>query len=66
MWEQRKAKTPIENLTNRAILSAVKLYMAVKKDLDADPDIIAAGINCLNESMFSDTTPCLAWNLLVR
>jgi L-fucose isomerase-like protein len=36
----------------------------VKKDLDEDPDIIAAGINCLNESMFSDTTPCLAWNFL--
>ncbi len=64
VWEQRKAKTPIENLTNRAILSAVKLYMAVKRDLDQDPDIIAAGMNCLNESMFSDTTPCLAWNFL--
>jgi hypothetical protein len=63
-WEQRKANTPIENLTNRAILSAVKVYMAVKRDLDADPDILAAGINCLNESMFSDTTPCLAWNFL--
>ncbi len=38
--------------------------MAVKRDLDADPSIAAAGINCLNESHFSDTTPCLAWNLL--
>ena len=64
VWEQRKARTPIENLTNRAVLSAVKVYMAVKRDLDQDPDIIAAGINCLNESMFSDTTPCLAWNFL--
>jgi hypothetical protein len=64
VWDQRKAKTPIKNLNDRAILSAVKVYMAVKRDLDADPDIIAAGINCLNESMFSDTTPCLAWNFL--
>ena len=64
VWNQRKANTPTENLTNRAILSAVKVYMAVKRDLDAEPDILAAGINCLNESMFSDTTPCLAWNLL--
>ena len=63
-WEQRKAKTPVGNITNRAILSAVKIYMAVKAELDQDPDIIAAGINCLNESMFSDTTPCLAWNFL--
>jgi hypothetical protein len=64
VWEQRKASTPIGKMTKRAILSAVKLYMAVKRDLDQDPDVIAAGINCLNESMFSDTTPCLAWNFL--
>jgi hypothetical protein len=64
VWEQKKARTPIGKITNRATLSAVKLYMAVKKDLDQDPDIIAAGMNCLNESMFSDTTPCLAWDFL--
>jgi hypothetical protein len=64
VWEERKANTPISNLTQRAVLSAVKTYMAVKRDLDQDPDIIAVGINCLNESMFSDTTPCLAWNFL--
>jgi hypothetical protein len=64
VWEQRKAKTPIGKITQRAVLSAVKTYMAVKRDLDQDPDIIAVGINCLNESMFSDTTPCLAWNFL--
>lgn len=64
VWDQRKASTPIVNLTQRAVLSAVKLYMAVKSDIDQDPSIIAAGINCLNESMFSDTTPCLAWNFL--
>ena len=38
--------------------------MLVKRDLDSDPDIISAGINCLNELRFSETTPCLAWNLL--
>jgi hypothetical protein len=64
VWEQRKVNTPTGKMTKRAILSAVKVYMAVKRDLDRDPDIIAAGINCLNESMFSDTTPCLAWNFL--
>ena len=64
VWDQRKANTPVGNITNRAILSAVKTYMAVKAELDQDPDIIAVGINCLNELMFSETTPCLAWNLL--
>ncbi len=66
VWQQRKSKTPIAKLANRAILSAVKVYMAVKNDLDTDPDIIAAGINCLNESMYSDSTPCLAWNFLYQ
>lgn len=64
VWKTRESKTPIRNLSKHAILSAVKIYMLVKRDLDSAPDIIAAGINCLNESRFSDTTPCLAWNLL--
>lgn len=64
VWAERQANTPASGLTNRAILSAVKLYMQVKQDLDADPSIIAAGMNCLNESRFCETTPCLAWNFL--
>jgi hypothetical protein len=64
VWEQRKTDVPVGPITHRAILSAVKIYMAVKVELDQDPEIIAVGINCLNESMFSETTPCLAWNLL--
>ncbi len=57
---------PIEGLSPRAVRSAVKVYLAVRRDLDADPFIRAAGINCLNESHFSDTTPCLAWNMLYQ
>jgi hypothetical protein len=64
VWASRKSRTPLGRMTERAILSAVKLYMAVKAELDQDPDVLAAGINCLNESMYSDTTPCLAWNFL--
>lgn len=63
-WAEKSGKTPIGKITNRQVLSAIKLYMKVKEDLDADPSIIAVGINCLNESKYSDTTPCLAWNLL--
>jgi len=63
-WDPRKATTPVGRLSDRAILSAVKLYMAVKAELDKDPSVLAVGINCLNESMYSDTTPCLAWNFL--
>lgn len=64
VWEAKKANTPIGKLTTKAVLSAVKFYMAVKLELDKDPNVLAVGMNCLNESMFSDTTPCLAWNFL--
>ncbi|HLE14137.1 MAG TPA: hypothetical protein VI776_05275 [Anaerolineales bacterium] len=61
-WQSRQVKT--EGLTPRNILSAIKIYLAVQSHLEADPDVEAVGINCLNESRFSDTVPCLAWNLL--
>ncbi|MGD0900725.1 MAG: hypothetical protein ABR915_23070, partial [Thermoguttaceae bacterium] len=57
---------PCEGLSDRARRSAAKVYLAVRQDLDADPSIGAAGINCLNESHFSDTTPCLAWDVLFQ
>ena len=64
VWESVKRSIPNKGLSSKPLLSAIKIYMAVKRDLDQDPTIVAAGINCLNESHFSDTTPCLAWNLL--
>jgi L-fucose isomerase-like protein len=57
---------PIDGIAGRPLLSAIKLYLALKSELDADPAIRAAGINCLNESHFSDTTPCLAWDLFYQ
>ncbi len=57
-------KVPLQGVSSRGYLSALKLYLAVKRELDEDSTIQAAGMNCLNESHFSDTTPCLAWNLL--
>jgi len=63
-WQPWKGRVPLGAISRRALLSAVKVYLAVKSELDEDPSIMAAGINCLNESRFSDTTPCLAWNML--
>jgi hypothetical protein len=57
---------PCEGLGERRLLSALKLYLAVRHHLDEDPSIQGAGINCLNESAFSDTTPCLAWDILYQ
>ncbi len=50
-----------ETVGGSPLRSAVKLYLAIKRHLDADPDVRSVGINCLNESHFCDTTPCLAW-----
>ena len=51
-------------VSRQALNSALKIYIAVKRELEKDPAIQGVGINCLNESHFSDTTPCLAWNML--
>jgi len=53
-----------EGVSPSALRAAFKLYLAVQRDIAQDDSIRAVGINCLNESRFSDTTPCLAANLL--
>lgn len=55
---------PTRDLSDRALLSAMKMYVKVKQEIEVDKKIIGAGMNCLNESFYSDTTPCLTWNLL--
>jgi hypothetical protein len=53
-----------DSVPEKALLSAIKVYIKAKQEIEQDPQIKAIGINCLNESHFSDTTPCLAWNML--
>lgn len=53
-----------EGLTEKALASAIKVYAKVRADLDEDENIKGVGINCLNESFYSDSTPCLAWSML--
>ncbi|MDB6170752.1 MAG: hypothetical protein JWL59_63 [Chthoniobacteraceae bacterium] len=50
-------------LPEASLNAAVKLYLAVKNDIGEDPAVQGVGINCLNESYFSDCTPCLAWSM---
>jgi len=61
-WSTRQIST--SGLPTPAIRSAFKLYLAVRREMERYANVGAVGINCLNESHFSDTTPCLAWNLL--
>jgi L-fucose isomerase-like protein len=55
---------PMAGLSATAKTEALRLYVALGDELDEAGDVVAAGINCLNESATSPTTPCLAWNLL--
>ncbi len=64
VWSEWQGRVPVGGITRRALLSAIKLYIAIRRDLDQEENVRAVGINCLNESHFSDTTPCLAWNML--
>ena len=62
VWKSWNLKT--EGVSQQALKSATKIYIAVKRELEGDATIKGVGINCLNESHFSDTTPCLAWSML--
>ncbi|MBN1451172.1 MAG: hypothetical protein JW963_09175 [Anaerolineales bacterium] len=64
VWEDWQYRVNLEGITKRARNSALKVYLALKRELEQDSSIRGMGINCLNESQFSDTTPCLAWNML--
>jgi len=55
-----------ENLSEKALKSAAKLYLAIKRTADREGNVAGVGINCLNESSCSDTTPCLAYNMLFQ
>jgi hypothetical protein len=47
---------PVAGISQQQLRSAVKVYIALKRELDMDRDIRAVGINCLNESFYSDTS----------
>lgn len=57
-------RVPIAGMSPEARIGGYRLYLALRDELDESTGVIAAGINCLNESDTSTTTPCLAWNLL--
>ena len=52
-----------EGMSEQMIDNAVRVFLALERDMD-DEALGGMGINCLNESFCSNTTPCLAWNML--
>lgn len=63
-WAALPHRPNMERMPETVRRAALKLYLALKESLGDDPLITGAGMNCLNESFYSDSTPCLAWNLL--
>ena len=57
-------RVPCPDVSKAALRHAARMYVALRKELDRDDSIKAMGINCLNESHLSNTTPCLAWSRL--
>jgi L-fucose isomerase-like protein len=55
---------PREGVSDEMMLRAARLMLAVSKDIEGEPHVLGVGTNCLNESHFCDTTPCVAWNAL--
>ena len=64
VWSEWRERLPLGAISEGQRNSALKVYLAVREALEQDPSIKGMGINCLNESRFSDSTPCLAWNML--
>lgn len=53
-----------EGVSERALISAAKMYVALKREIEKEGNVGGVGINCLNESACTNTTPCLAYNML--
>ena len=55
---------PCEGLTDEQKIPVGQLYLAIKAEIDELGGVDGIGANCLNESMYCQTTPCLIWNML--
>ncbi|MBQ1311445.1 MAG: hypothetical protein IIY55_06300 [Blautia sp.] len=53
-----------ENISDAQKILAGQLYLAICGTIEELGGVDGIGANCLNESMYSKTTPCLIWNML--
>lgn len=53
-----------EGLSDDCFFRAARLYWAIKDEIEELGGVEGVGANCLNESFYSDSVPCLAWNML--
>ena len=62
VWQEKKV--PAEGVDRLSAVRAVKLYLAIRDEVEKEGNVLGVESNCLNESFLSGTTPCLAWNWL--
>lgn len=55
-----------EGVASKAMLETIKMFMALRDEVDSVGNVVACGVNCINEAYDTNVTPCLAWNLLYR
>lgn len=53
-----------ENISDDQKILVGQLYLAICETIDELGGVDGIGANCLNESMYCETTPCLIWNML--
>lgn len=66
VWDEWKDRLNLGAISSQQLNSALKVYLQLVEELKEEENIKGMGINCLNESRYSDTTPCLAWNMLYQ
>ena len=64
LYEFASWDIPCEGITEENKLNVARLYLAICEVIDELGGVDGIGANCLNESMYSNTTPCLIWNML--
>ena len=62
--EFRSWELPQEGISKEQQILLGQLYIAIREIIDELGGVDGIGANCLNESMYCRTTPCVIWNRL--
>ena len=62
--EFRSWELPMEGISEEQQTLLGKLYLAIRETIEELGGVDGIGANCLNESMYCRTTPCVIWNQL--
>ncbi len=62
--EVRSWNLPFEGVGEKQQVLLGQLYFAIREVIDGLGGVDGIGANCLNESMYCRTTPCVIWNQL--